>query len=499
MNARTGIALFVVGLVAPACGDDASIGEADSSTSAEGSSSGAPATSTGVDPTGDTTAAAETTSTSEASSDATTDAGSSSDTTDTGASESEGSSSDTTAADPICGDGIVDDGEVCDTDTLGGESCESQGFLGGALGCLPDCTAHDTSECVTPGDCCDAHETIGCADAVCEADICGADPFCCDDHWDGVCTDAALASEACLDVGGACPCPDEAIDDALGPGVAGGDTTDDDDDFGTSCGGSDGNDRVIYFIAPDAATYRFDTFGSSYDTKLSIRTDCATEAACNDDAGGGTQSEVVLDLVAGQRIRIVIDGYNGAVGEWVLNVSAAPDLPAVCGDDLVDAPEICDGNNLNGQSCVFQGFGGGGVLACAADCATFDTTGCIEGPYPCSDESVGVTGAAVTSGNTSNGNDDDLGMSCGGGDGNDRVVTFTAPAVGMYTFDTFGSAYDTKLALFADCTSELYCNDDTNGLQSQLSLNMGAGQDVLVVIDGFDGASGAWVLNITPP
>ena len=120
------------------------------------------------------------------------------------------------------------------------------------------------------------------------------------------------------------------------------------------------------------------------------------------------------------------------------------------------------------------------------------------GPYACSDESVGgTTGAAVAAGDTT-GDDDDLDGSCGGAGGNDHVVTFTAPAAATYTFDTFGSAYDTKLALYSDCTSELYCNDDAGGgYQSQLVIEMGAGQDVLVVIDGYEGSTGAWVLNIT--
>ncbi|MBN2722711.1 MAG: hypothetical protein JXR95_01435 [Deltaproteobacteria bacterium] len=46
-----------------------------------------------------------------------------------------------------CGNGIIEDGEVCDTDYLRGETCSSQGFIGGTLGCSDDCATFDTSGC----------------------------------------------------------------------------------------------------------------------------------------------------------------------------------------------------------------------------------------------------------------------------------------------------------------------------------------------------------------
>jgi hypothetical protein len=48
---------------------------------------------------------------------------------------------------------------------------------------------------------------------------------------------------------------------------------------------------------------------------------------------------------------------------------------AGCGNGFVEAGEQCDANNLNGASCVSQGFAYG-TLQCSASC-TFDTTGCL--------------------------------------------------------------------------------------------------------------------------
>ena len=55
-----------------------------------------------------------------------------------------------------CGNGLIDGSEQCDGINLRGESCETQGFVGGTLGgtlggCAADCTAFDISGCCTVG------------------------------------------------------------------------------------------------------------------------------------------------------------------------------------------------------------------------------------------------------------------------------------------------------------------------------------------------------------
>ncbi len=55
----------------------------------------------------------------------------------------------------------------------------------------------------------------------------------------------------------------------------------------------------------------------------------------------------------------------------------------VCGNGVVEGSEQCDGSNLNGQSCVTQGYMGGS-LTCTSGCA-FDTSGCGDIPEICSD------------------------------------------------------------------------------------------------------------------
>jgi len=64
---------------------------------------------------------------------------------------------------PVCGDGVVGDGEDCDGGGFGDETCVTQGFAGGTLACAAGCT-FDTSGCYatrfdTSGDTIIDHET----------------------------------------------------------------------------------------------------------------------------------------------------------------------------------------------------------------------------------------------------------------------------------------------------------------------------------------------------
>jgi hypothetical protein len=469
--------------------------------------------------------------------------------TDTGATDS-GGSTDTGGA--VCGDDMAEGAEDCDGLDLAGADCVTEGFDGGVLACAGDCT-FDTSACtmiscgndlIEGMETCDGTDLAG-EDCVSQGFAGGGALSCLGD-----CSD--YDTSGC--VGGPdLTCADEDIGGALGLAVTSGNTVGEDNDLDGSCGAAGGPDRTITFTAPADDDYNFDTLGSSFDTKLTVFTECdvASELACNDDAFPGNLSLVTVPLVAGQTVLVVVDGFNGATGDWVLNVSQGPFGPA-CGDGVLDAGEDCDGLDLGGETCATQGFLGG-PLACDGACA-FDTTGCVLAgmgdccaangspgcddagcttaicaadafccdttwdqqcadeavlepacsgvggscPVPpvCEDQNIGsALGLAVASGDTT-GADDDLAGSCGLASGPDEVVTFIAPSDGDYVFDTFGSGYDTKLSLFSDCATEISCNDDAVGLQSELTLAMTAGQSVLVVVDGFNGATGPWVLNI---
>ena len=50
-----------------------------------------------------------------------------------------------------CGDAAISGSEVCDGANLGGETCATQGFAGGTLGCANSCSSFDTGSCTSGG------------------------------------------------------------------------------------------------------------------------------------------------------------------------------------------------------------------------------------------------------------------------------------------------------------------------------------------------------------
>lgn len=116
-------------------------------------------------------------------------------------------------------------------------------------------------------------------------------------------------------------CPDLM---ASGSGVlATGSTTGQGADLVGSCGGDRAADLAFTWTAPSAGTWRIDTYGSDFDTVLYALTDCGgTELACNDDGETGFQSEIVLELAAGQTVVLVVDGFGSDTGGFVLNATA---------------------------------------------------------------------------------------------------------------------------------------------------------------------------------
>jgi hypothetical protein len=152
------------------------------------------------------------------------------------------------------------------------------------------------------------------------------------------------------------------------------------------------------------------------------------------------------------------------------------------------------------DECVLQCTGGANCptgMSCFADFVCVWAPGLGPGDFSCADENLGsALGSPVITGSTGGqGNDFDAG--CIGQDAADVAYVWTALVGGTYTFDTLGSSYDTVLSLREDCVGpELECNDDTVMLTSQVTLDMVAGQSVLIVVDGYGNSTGSFDLNI---
>ncbi|HTN85551.1 MAG TPA: MXAN_6577-like cysteine-rich protein [Sorangium sp.] len=414
-------------------------------------------------------------------------------------------------ADPDnCGD--------CDVVCASGQRCEAgecvgggEGGAGGAQGGADDATSGTGAELCAPGlkecdgDCVDldidARHCGSCGNECPEEQLCedgecacapglaacggacvdlASDPL----HCGGcearcgdnqTCTDGAcLCNEGLTDCGGRCvdltrsPAHCGACDAACGPGlvcqegaclcvvgdyedigatapqVVTGTTLGADTYFGLACVAAGSTEMVYRFTAEKAGGYRFDTAGSSYDTAIGLlTTDICDELACNDDRGG-PEASAALRLDEGQAVFVVVSGYNGAQGDFVLSI-----------DPL--APPECP-------------------------------SGTIEPALPQT-----ITGDTHLRG-------DSVAPSCGSIDTPDSSYTFTAPRAGRYIFDTYGSSFDTILELRSGtCSgSVIACSDDDmTGDQSRAIANLTAGQTVVAIVDGVDGAAGPFTLNVT--
>ncbi len=62
------------------------------------------------------------------------------------------------------------------------------------------------------------------------------------------------------------------------------------------------------------------------------------------------------------------------------SVQIRAEIAVVCGNDIIDSGEQCDGSNLGGQTCTSRGYTGG-TLSCGGSCA-FDVSACTSSAPP---------------------------------------------------------------------------------------------------------------------
>jgi hypothetical protein len=115
-----------------------------------------------------------------------------------------------------------------------------------------------------------------------------------------------------------------------------------------------------------------------------------------------------------------------------------------------------------------------------------------EPPQPvCWDELIpnGASGLDLI-GSTLDGGDDLDGTCTAYEGGLDLAWGWTVPTTGCYVFGTLGSSFDTVLYLLDGCGQEIVCNDDADReigqYSSEIHAHLNEGQEVTVVVDGFD-------------
>jgi hypothetical protein len=95
--------------------------------------------------------------------------------------------------------------------------------------------------------------------------------------------------------------------------------------------GSLSPDVVYTFIAPGDMQVDVDLFGSTYDTKVYVYDENLALVACNDDFYSDYVSKIEeMPIMNGVQYFVVVDGYSGAFGNYVLTiVEFIPDPPCI--------------------------------------------------------------------------------------------------------------------------------------------------------------------------
>ncbi|MBU1240914.1 hypothetical protein KKF84_04425 [Myxococcota bacterium] len=108
----------------------------------------------------------------------------------------------------LCGNGTIDGDEECDGTAFGANTCESQGFFGGTLGCNSDCTLNTTNcESVCNDQCADISESRCSGNQVQQCMETANGCF----FWENT-TDCVLTSQVCDDTSGSALCSDSCSD-----------------------------------------------------------------------------------------------------------------------------------------------------------------------------------------------------------------------------------------------------------------------------------------------
>lgn len=135
--------------------------------------------------------------------------------------------------------------------------------------------------------------------------------------------------------------------------------------------------------------------GIEYATHLTLQSGSPARDAATETVGDG------VDINTFSR------GASWDIGAYEYGSVPSGGPAPFCGDGIINGSEVCDcGGNacidaeLNHETCVSQGFSGGGTLACANTCLTYDTSACNS--PTCGDGNVDA-GEGCDDHNTTNG------------------------------------------------------------------------------------------------
>lgn len=298
--------------------------------------------------------------------------------------------------------------------------------------------------------------------------------------------------------------------------------------------------RSVWFAwtAPASGLWTFDTQGSDFDTVLGVYTGSSlgglTLVADNDDSNSGTTSRVTFSAASGTTYRILVDGRNGASGNFVLNWAFTPNPPSITSfaptSGSIGSTVVLTGINFANATGVRLN----GVLApvFTVNSPTQITLtvplGVNSGPFSVKSPNGTAVSSQSFTVTSSSGNDQfagakvvsgpaaiivgenvtatkEAGEPAHAGDPGGRSVWYrwTAPSSGTWALDTAGSSFDTILAVYTgnavNALTVIAGNDDAPGMQtSRVTFTATAGTIYRIAVDGYGGDNGNLTLKLLP-
>jgi hypothetical protein len=230
----------------------------------------------------------------------------------------------------------------------------------------------------------------------------------------------------------------------------------------TTCGSAPFGKTVWYKVIPGAGTLTVDTYGSDFDTVLAVYTSSGgtlgglSLVGCNDEgAASNHQSRVTVNTTGGTTYYVQAGGYASAAGNLIVHLSrGAPANDSFGAAIPLGAPVTMTANTDSATSDAGEPT----YVACI-DIATLPA--CPRTP----------TGIGQT-----------------------VWYAYTPSATQVLTIDTFGSTFDTVLAVYTGSTLPslaLLIYDDDSGVtqQSRVAFTAAGGTTYYVQVGGFAGAN----------
>jgi hypothetical protein len=259
---------------------------------------------------------------------------------------------------------------------------------------------------------------------------------------------------------------------------------------------------VYQFTAPATGRYVFDTYGSNFDTVLSvIQGGCQGEQiACSDDfeTGFGDAASVTVKLFEGESVLVLVEGAAGP-GKFTLHASASSmgDVDVCCFEGKYGG---CGNDPVEECVCAIDNY-------CCTEkwdlmCAKLAKSECelnCKPPVDSCDVTALESKVPQSVSGTTIGALNMFIPSCSTDGSPERLYSFKAPEAGAYLFDTQGSKYDTVVyVLEGSCVGEeIACNDEYgSGPTSRAVVTLEKDETVVVAVDGYGGEADDFNLNV---